>query len=165
MSGGVVIISDPVQSLLKACQDNPLLVEVSGHPESVNRLWRSGNGRVYKSSQATIWDSMAQITIRKEAKRLYGLFNLSVLSGYPIRLDLDFYRDTWHCKTKNKKHLIVRPDVSNLIKVAEDAITRALGLEDSAVVELVVRKVEMRGPIRTVFRLSFLKDYKTDVVA
>lgn len=154
----VVIQKQSIEATLRACIATPLVVEVAGLPPSVNRIWRHSGGKVYKTKEATGWDALAQMRIKQKARSTYGRWDLSELKGLPLRLDIDFYRPTWRGKTKRTRHLCVRPDASNLIKVAEDALTRALGIEDSAVVELVVRKVQMPGPERTVMRLMFLED-------
>ncbi len=54
-----------------------------------------------------------------------------------LSLEIEFHSPKW----LTKKGLIARVDVSNLIKIAEDALMEALGLDDKNVFELRVLKV------------------------
>ena len=153
----VVALRDGLEEFIAMCKAHPLTVNVPGLPESVNHTYRRGyGGQVYKTSQASAWESIATMETKRAALRAYGTSKLGILKGAPVRLEIDFCRDTWRKKKKSESHLIVRPDVSNLVKLAEDALFRGLDLDDSAVVILQVQKVEVKGPVKTQLRLSFL---------
>lgn len=104
-----------------------------------------------------MWSEAASYLIKAQARRLWGFSDLKAFIGQPMALYLVFYRDTWHGKTKSKRNLYVRPDLSNFIKVAEDAIMGALGLDDSAIVELTCSKVEREGEDSVGICLEFIE--------
>lgn len=54
-----------------------------------------------------------------------------------LSLEMELHSPKW----LTKKGLIARADVSNLIKISEDALMEALGLDDKNVFELRVLKV------------------------
>jgi Holliday junction resolvase RusA-like endonuclease len=153
----IVPLRDGLEEFIAMCKSQVLAVSIPGHPESVNHTYRRGfGGQVYKTSIASAWERMAINEVKRAALRVYGTSKLAILKGAPVRLEIDFCRDTWRKKKKSENHLVVRPDVSNLVKLAEDALFRGLDLDDSAVVILLVKKVEMPGPIKTQMRLQFL---------
>lgn len=133
----------------------PLRVEILGHPPSVNRIYRIHKRGIFKIKAAASWGNLAEGRVRLEALKVFGKVDLSYLKGHGIILHLQYTRETWHGKTKSKKHLYVRPDLSNFIKVTEDAVCKALGLDDCAVKYLLCEKVEAPGPDQTIIQLRF----------
>lgn len=131
-------------------------IEIEGHPPTVNHTYRFSKKGGYKVKSAILWDVRVQSLVQKAAHTRFGTHDLSSLSGYPIKLEINVLRATWHGKTKSKRHLYVRPDLTNFFKAAEDSLFKALRLEDSAVVEFIGRKVEAEGCDRTVMSLEFL---------
>lgn len=147
-----------VDNLWITCHSRPLSIDIETLPPSTNHIWRNnGRGRVYKILDATRWEEHAIRAVRGAALDAYRTFDLEALTGRPLKLEIFVQRPTWHGKTKAKKHLYVRPDLSNYIKASEDALFRALLLDDSAVIELIAKKVEGPGIERTLLRLTFLE--------
>lgn len=64
-------------------------------------------------------------------------------------LSIEFHSKSW----RNKDGTIKKRDVSNLIKIAEDAFIEAIGIDDSRFWELHIKKVEDSSDF-TVFKLS-----------
>lgn len=91
----------------------------------------------------------------RAARVRFGRSDLSEFKGHPVSLTLEFHRPKWTGKSGIKKGLYVRPDISNFVKIAEDAIFRALSLDDSAVVDLTLRKVESES-VRTFIDFRFV---------
>ena len=58
----------------------------------------------------------------------------------PVSLVLDFYLDRPASIPKKRKEMVVRPDLSKLVRSTEDAMTGVLYADDAQVVELSVRK-------------------------
>lgn len=142
-------------SLWISLLSRPLVVVLEGLPPTVNHIWKHSGRRVYKSYEATSWDRLAQREVCKAADETYGTHDLSAFKGKPMSLSIYCCRPSWRVKAGKNKGNVVRPDISNLIKVAEDAVTRALGLEDSAVVMLSVQKEEAKT-VKTEIVLHFI---------
>ena len=70
-----------------------------------------------------------------------------------LSLEIEFHSPKWI----TKKGLIARADVSNLIKVSEDALMDALGLDDKNVFELKVLKVPSDKSM-LIYRLSCINE-------
>lgn len=108
---------------------------------SANHRLGFNRGSVYKTKEASSWESLAVVFTRRAAMRLYKTTDLSELRGLPIEFHLNICRKQWTGTTKKTCGLYVRPDLSNFIKSAEDSvINQALGLDDAAVVKLIVCK-------------------------
>lgn len=60
--------------------------------------------------------------------------------------------ECWSPRWFTKKGTIFKSDVSNRIKIAEDAICEAIGIDDSLIFELMV--VKRVGDIKTVYTLE-----------
>lgn len=150
--GGV--LSD---ALWMQCKDKPLEFTIPGHPPSVNKLYNPIRGRLIKSREGHKWEGFSLLFVRRAAIEAYGTFRLDLLKGRPISLEIVFYRPSW--RAASGSGLYVRPDVSNFIKAAEDGIMTALGLDDSAVVNLTVSKAEDKGAVRMFARIRFLEEY------
>lgn len=128
------------------------------HPPSVNHTYmRSKFGKVFKNAVARDWETMAQLTIKREAHKQLQGWDLSPMRGKPIELSFTFYRPSWRAKTGKNKGGYVRPDISNFIKILEDCVCGVLCLDDSAVVALnCFKKEDMGGEVRTHVRMRFL---------
>ena len=75
-------------------------------PPSVNRLWRSGKGRMYRSAKYSAWRTEAIISIRMQTghARLDGRYAISVAFQRPDKR---------------------RRDLDNLLKALSDALVTA----------------------------------------
>ncbi len=124
---------------MTAC-NKQLLVCLEGHPPSVNHMYARGRRTVYKKPEVARWEMRAIHEIKAAANRLWGSSDMSAYAGYPLRVEMIVLRETWHGKTRAKRGLYVRPDLTNFIKAAEDALCRALGLDDCAVIQFVATK-------------------------
>jgi Holliday junction resolvase RusA-like endonuclease len=132
-------------------------ITVPGLPPSVNSLYANVRGRRVKSKEARKWEDLASAFIRKqviremeEGQKIRDYFQAFI--NRPIRLEIYLYKPTWHCVSKGKEKQFKKVDASNFIKAAEDVLCGSIGLDDSAVTEVVAKKL-VGGPERTVFRL------------
>jgi crossover junction endodeoxyribonuclease RusA len=80
-------------------------------PPSVNRLWRSGRGRMYRSAAYSAWRAEAIWSIKAQARG-------ASIEG-PYRIDVAFQRP-------DKR----RRDLDNLLKALSDALVDAGVLAD-----------------------------------
>lgn len=135
-----------------------LVIEIPGHPPSVNHTYSFNGSRRFKNTKAVAWQRTAEILTRNAAMELYGACDLSQLKGKPIKLELLYCRATWRGKSRPKKGLYVRPDLDGFLKISIDAVFNALGLDDCAVIELVSSKVEQEGGDRVVVKLNFIDE-------
>lgn len=133
-----------------------LLIEIPGLPPSVNHTYGFSSKGGWKKPEVKRWEHEAQWLASQTALKAYGSFKLEEFRGLPIKLEMSFIRPSWRSKRKPKHY--VRPDVSNFIKVTEDSVCKALGLEDSAVVEVTALKIERSGPVRTEVRFNFVNE-------
>ena len=80
-------------------------------PPSVNRLWRSGKGRTYRSAEYIAWRNEAIWSIKLQARgaSIAGQYSISVAFERPDRR---------------------RRDLDNLLKALSDALVDAGVLED-----------------------------------
>lgn len=129
------------EDLWEKCCAQSLNFIIAGHPTSANQMWRKSRFGMFKTKEAKLWEDRAEFAASKAAIKAYGTTNLASLKGRPLSLEISICRPSWTGKTKEKKGLYVRPDISNFIKSCEDAVMRALGLDDSAVVEITALKV------------------------
>lgn len=111
---------------------------------------------MYKTKKAFDWQELAKIRIRQMARSLWGTYELSAMRGLPIEVTLWVCRESWTGKAKLKRGLYVRPDITNFIKGAEDALCGALGLDDAAVVEFRAVKQVRTGENLTIMELRFI---------
>lgn len=131
-------------------------IEILGHPVSANAIWRGSGRRVYKTPEARRFEDLVFICTGQALRAQHGLGDLGAYKGRPIRLEISVTKPSWRGKTKATKDKYVRPDLSNFIKLCEDSVFKALALDDSAVVELIARKLEVDGPLRTFVRIVFI---------
>ncbi len=94
--------------------------------------------------------------IRRAVKDTLGYSFFSSRERMPLRIELLFYRPTWYCTTKTLKNNFKRIDLDNRCKAAIDSLMMGLGLDDSAVFEIMLRKVtDKEGSERTLINLCF----------
>lgn len=138
------------------CTDYPLEIIIEGlPPTTINHTYGVGrNGRFFKKKKVSVWQDCLSRKINKLAELVWGISDVSRYLGRPLRLEIEYCRPSWRGKSGPKKGLYVRPDISNFIKGTEDAVMRGLGLDDSAVVQLIVMKIESTESTR--IRLSFI---------
>lgn len=146
------------EKLWITCVSRPLDIDIETLPPSTNHIWRNnGRGRVYKVLEASRWEEHAVRTTRQAAVKAYGSYDLECFRGRPLKFEIFVQRPTWRGKSKAMRKLYVRPDLDNFIKICCDALSSALNLDDSAIVEIVAKKVE--GPkLSTFIRISFMPD-------
>lgn len=133
-----------------------LRIEIEGLPVSANAACRSFGRRVVKTVEARRFERLAMLRTRAACIAQLGKLNLAHLNGEAVRLTIEVHRESWRGATKATCKRWVQPDVSNFIKYCEDAVFKALGLNDGSVVELVARKIETAGRSRTVVVLAFI---------
>lgn len=109
---------------------------IEGWPPSVNRVWRKLRGRMIKNPVYVHWENkVAAVCLSGgDAARLRGLVER------PYKLVIEVVAKSWWYTTGSPK----KPDVSNFVKAAEDAVCRVYGWDDAWCQELEIRKVE--GP-------------------
>lgn len=109
---------------------------IEGWPPSVNRVWRKLRGRMIKNPVYVHWENkVAAVCLSGgDVPRLRGLV------GRPYKLVIEVVAKSWWYTTGSPK----KPDVSNFVKAAEDAVCRVYGWDDAWCQELEIRKVE--GP-------------------
>lgn len=134
-----------------------LFVSIPDHPVSVNHIWKRTGARFYKVPEANRWSEVAKACTRMAAMKLYKQVDLSEWIGWPIEIQIDVCRPSWRGKSKATRNKFVRPDLGNFLKLAEDSVMEALCLDDSAVVELRMRKCETESAVRTDVRLRFVE--------
>lgn len=99
-------------------------------PPSVNNCYKRNRfGGMRLSKDGVDFKRIVAYKVKRDAMKLSLSEKLS--------LEIEFHSPKW----LTKKGLIARVDVSNLIKIAEDALMEALGLDDKNVFELRVLKV------------------------
>jgi crossover junction endodeoxyribonuclease RusA len=98
-------------------------------PPSANRIWRNGRGRTYTSQAAR--DFKAAVL----AAALIARIDRPVFHG-PVRLTM-----TWYRQRK-------AGDLSNRIKVVEDALNGVVWDDDKQVAEIHVYRVDGQRPGR-----------------
>lgn len=142
----------------------PLRIELQGLPPLIsNAFGRTRSGITYKKKDIRQWEQLAEIKIKTAARMLYGTHDLSKYRGFPVCLEIIVYRDSWRAKAGPRKGLYVRPDLSNFIKILEDALFKSLNLDDSAVVELTAVKQEMPGHPKTIIVFEFSPEILEDL--
>lgn len=138
----------------------PLIVEIGGLPPSVNHTYGYGRYGVYKNRDAVKWQNWASFIIKTAARESWGTCDLGVFKGLPIKLTISFIKPSWRVKSGPRKGKLVKPDVSNLVKIVEDALCSSLGLDDAAVVEMTALKIERtcHPDARTEVRMEFVRE-------
>ena len=100
-------------------------------PPSSNRLWRNGRGRVYTDTAAKDF----KLAVRAVCYNT-GVRQVAFPEGVPVKLTL-----TWYRQRK-------AGDLSNRIKIVEDALNGLLWADDKQITELHVTRVDGQRPGR-----------------
>jgi Holliday junction resolvase RusA-like endonuclease len=123
---------------------------IPGNPIPLLRA-RHGNGRVYDSQKHTRLSLQLLLKSQHNNARLY--------SG-PLHLDIVFYFSPSGSEKRKSQledtFVLKKPDVSNLVKLIEDAATGILYSDDCLIVSELPVKIYSRNP-RTEFRIVELK--------
>jgi len=106
-------------------------------PPSVNRLYTVRNGRKILSGEAKRYKNKIKIDLLSQ---LIGYKHLG--HNTPLSFTYDFYFSDMYNKgfPKSAKTLFKKKDVSNKIKLIEDAVCEVLDVDDSQVVHMEVNK-------------------------
>lgn len=121
-----------------------LTATLTEFPPSANRMYiRTRRGTIL-SKEARKFKADALVQLLKE-----WMFSPKLEKHLPYKLTLRFYfpkveNSGWPKKAKNR---FVKRDVSNLIKVLEDVVAQATGVDDSNTTEVVVyKKLDVDNP-------------------
>jgi Holliday junction resolvase RusA-like endonuclease len=104
-------------------------------PPSTNRYWRMMRGHIRKSTEAREYQELAAELARLQLGDM-------VPTGQPIVLRIWWYRQ------------IRSGDLSNRIKVVEDALQGILYYDDKQVVELHAYRIDGDKPARIIVEMS-----------
>lgn len=116
-------------------------VTIPGHPPSTNRIWRkTREGRIHKSNEYTAFERL----IEKHCL-IEGMHNRALKNRF-YKLRIIVYAPSWTHKNGKPR----KPDVTNFIKSAEDAVCKAYGWDDSYCTECVVAKKEGPATVTTI---------------
>ena len=106
-------------------------LEVHAIPASTNQLWLTArNGRRYLTGSAKHFKDTVIYAYRYAEKK----FKCDELSEYELEI---FFYKKWRSKTGS----LMRRDVSNYIKCAEDGLCEAIGIDDSRIVTVKATKI------------------------
>ena len=99
-------------------------------PPSINHHYATVNGRRVLSAEGRRFKTLVgQEVICALAKRKAGRRFLAVQNGSPLALDLRFYFVSE-----------LRRDIDGGLKITQDAVCEALGINDNRIVEVTLRK-------------------------
>ena len=129
-------------------------VTVLGHPPSVNSIWRKGRDRggkvkFYKVKEYVDWETRIAMACTATACNHKGVGFWKAMKNHYYELFIEVGNETW----KTKKGTPKKPDVTNFIKAAEDAVCKTFGWEDSYCMKCTIVKVI--GPECTKIRFDF----------
>ena len=125
-------------------------IDLPGVPPSTNRLYFTRNGRRRLSDEGKRYKRKIAMKVAKEFPCV-GPFENSDAFSLTIELHMEVLT-----RSKGAKNRYKRFDVSNRVKVLEDAICESLGIDDSQVMELRICKMHTTDPERTVVTLRRL---------
>ena len=127
-------------------------MEVAGLPPSTNRLYINARGRRVLSSDGKKYKRKIAMQVAQEFPEV-GPFENS--DAFSLEIELCFEVLT---RSKTAKNRYKRFDVSNRVKVLEDALCESLGIDDSQVMMLCVTKTHTTDPEKTLVRLRKLSE-------
>lgn len=128
--------------------------KIDGLPVSVNRVWRTGQGRTYKSEEYKTYEYNVENAIRGAG---YGIELLRSMTGRPFKLEIELHRPSWLAKNGNLK----KPDLTNCIKSAEDAVCKFCDWDDVFNFHTEVSKIDGGLSEFHVVRFYFFDVYST----
>lgn len=113
---------------------------------------RHGNGHT--------WDPQKQLKKIFYNQIAYQHLEKPMFSG-PIHIDFEFYFPIARTSktARDGAHHVFRPDLSNLVKFVEDAVTLLLYKDDACIASFSAAKKYSTEP-RTEFTISELKNYE-----
>lgn len=118
-------------------------LSIPGLPPSTNHAFVNGKKGRYMAPDNTIWKNgvmMAVLCTRQKA--IPGL----------VEVSLTFYSEKWLTKAGKPRRI----DLANLEKLFVDAVFEQLGMDDSAIWKLTLRKLD--GPELSVIRIQPLQE-------
>lgn len=117
-----------------------MIIEVPFIPPTINTAYgRNKQGRRYLSEAGKQYKSIVKARCFKWRSHVIQV---------PYELEIEIHKP-WY----TKKGTIRKEDISNRIKIAEDALMEGLGLDDCFIFKVSAKKVESTL-LRTVFSLS-----------
>ena len=128
---------------VRYCKDtNTLHITHVSMPMTVNKAYANIKGRKVLSKEGKIYKSRVTSTLAKELALCSGIFDDLIIPNTPLYMSISLFFSTtenkgWPNKAKSRYK---RVDVSNRVKLLEDATFDALGVDDSAVFSLTVSK-------------------------
>lgn len=120
-----------------------LLLEVAGVPPSTNRLYFTRNGRRILSDEGKRYKRKIAVQMAQEFPTLRSFENSDAFS-----LEIELHMEVL-TRSKGAKNRYKRFDVSNRVKVLEDALCESLGIDDCQVMTLKVSKMHTTDPEHT----------------
>ena len=118
-------------------------LRIPGLPPSTNNAFITAGHRRALSEDAAVWKQGVQLaTLCTRQKAIQGLLEVS----------LTFYSQKWLTKSGKPRRI----DVANLEKLFVDAVFHQLGMDDSNIWKLTLRKMD--GPEESVIRIIPLTD-------
>ncbi len=117
------------ESTLKATTDGPLCLTLP-LPPSINHQYATVHGRrVLSSAGRRFKTQVGQEVLCALAGRRSGRPLTETLNGAPLALDLRFYFVSG-----------LRRDIDGGLKITQDAVCEALGINDNRIIEVTLRK-------------------------
>lgn len=123
-------------------------------PPSVNTMYTIVRGRKILTNEARAYKRYVQFKIAKEYPVRIDGINKTSIYGVTYLL----YREDWLNKgyPKKAKTKFKRVDLDNPIKCVQDAVMGAIGVEDSQIFEIWVKKC--KGAKKIVMQLQLLTE-------
>lgn len=123
-------------------ESNQLYLFNVAMPMTVNKAYVNIKGRRALSKEGKIYKNSVTSLVAKELSLCDGVFDSLVVPDEPLELEIKlFFSHTqnkgWPSKAKSRYK---RVDVSNRVKLLEDALFKALGVDDSAIFSLTISK-------------------------
>lgn len=123
-------------------ETNMLYIFKADMPMSVNKAYVNIKGRRALSKEGKIYKNSVTTGLAKQLSLCTQVFEKLVIPNTPLQMELRlFFAAVENKGYPNKaKTRYKRMDVSNRVKLIEDAIFDALGVDDSAIFSLTITK-------------------------
>jgi Holliday junction resolvase RusA-like endonuclease len=128
-----------------------LVLEISGLPPSTNQLYSNFHGKRVLSAGGKRYKRKIAMQVAQEFPAAGPFTNAD-----PFSLKIVLHFDI-HTRTKGAKNRYKKFDVSNRVKVLEDALCESFGIDDRQVLRLEIEKCPTEGPERTAVTLRKLQ--------
>ena len=129
---------------------DPIVIHITGHPVPQGRPRAaviSGHAVLYKPKQSRQWENDArQVARQKMGSRTPLTGCLSLEMGVSLTPPQSWPSWKYEAAIEGKIRPTGRPDVSNYLKAAEDALNGVVWIDDSQVVSITVHKVYGQTP-------------------